>query len=204
MSGRETERIERAKSVFRERGGILRTHEALGAGIHPRTLYAMRDAGVLERVSRGVYRLAELPPPGNPDLVSVATRVPKGVVCLLSALSFHGITDEIPLEVSLALPRGAGPPRLEHPPVRVFWFTGRAFTEGIETPEVDGVPVRVYSVEKTLADCFNYRNKLGLDVALQALRLCWEEGRVDADRLMHLAGICRVVNVMRPYLEALL
>ena len=125
-----------ATCVFRERGGLLRTMEAIRDGVHPRTLYAMRDAGVLERLGRGLYRLADLPPLGNPDLVTVGLRVPEGVLCLVSALAFHEITSQIPHEVYLALKRGAEPPRLEHPPVRVFWFTGRAFTEGIETREV--------------------------------------------------------------------
>ena len=127
-----------AASVFRERGGVLRTMEAVRLGVHPRTLYAMRDAGVLERLGRGVYRLADLPPLGNPDLVTVALRIPEGVLCLISALAFHEITTQIPHEVYLALKRGAEPPRLKYPPVRVFWFTGRAFTESSATTRAPG------------------------------------------------------------------
>jgi predicted transcriptional regulator of viral defense system len=193
-----------AEVVFREHGGVLRTMEAVRHGIHPRTLYAMRDAGVLEQLERGLYRLAELSPLGNPDLVAVALRVPKGVLCLLSALAVHEITTQIPHEVHVALKRGAEPPRLEHPPVRVFWFTGKAFTEGVETRELDGVDVRVYGAAKTLADCFKYRNKLGLDVALEALRLYLREKRGRPDDLIRFARVCRVENVMRPYIEALL
>ncbi|MCP4658024.1 MAG: transcriptional regulator [bacterium] len=142
----------------RSQGGILRTSRAIALGIHPRTLYAMRDAGELERLSRGLHRLASLPPPGDPDLLTVSLKVPSGVVCLISALSYHELTTEIPHEVYLALQRGAEPPRLEHPPLRVFWFSGLAFSGGVEQHDLDGGGVvRVYSPEKTLADCFKYR-----------------------------------------------
>lgn len=196
--------IAAAKQLFLRHGGVLRTSEAIRLGIHPRTLYAMRDTGVLERVSRGLYRLAELPPLGNPDLVTVALRAPNGVVCLISALAYHELTTQIPHEVHLALPRGTEPPRIDHPPVRVFWFTGEAFTAGVDTHAQDNVPVRIYCAEKTLADCFKYRNKIGLDTAVEALRLYRSRGRIQLDLLMHFARICRVENVMRPYLEALL
>ena len=124
--------LDAAIGLFREQGGTLRTNEAIALGIHPRTLYAMRDAGILDQLSRGLFRLADLPPLGHPDLVPVALRVPDGVFCLLSALSLHDLTTQIPHEVYLALPRGADRPRLDHPPLRAFWFTGRAFSEGIE------------------------------------------------------------------------
>ena len=193
-----------AASVFRAHGGVLRTMEAVRHGVHPRTLYAMRDAGTLEQLGRGLYRLADLPPLGNPDLVALALRVPDGVLCLLSALAVHEITTQIPHEVHVALKRGAEPPRLEHPPVRVFWFTGKAFTEGVETHELDGVGARVYGPAKTVADCFKYRNKLGLDVALEALKLYLREKRGRPDDLVRFARVCRVEKVMRPYIEALL
>lgn len=193
-----------AAAIFREHGGVLRTMEAVRLGVHPRTLYAMRDEGALDQLGRGLYRLAELPPLGNPDLVAVALRVPGSVLCLLSALAVHEITTQIPHEVYIALKRGAEPPRLEHPPVRVFWFTGNAFTEGIETRKLDGVDVRVYAEAKAVADCFKYRHKLGLDVALEALKLFLGEKRGRPDELLRFARICRVEKVMRPYIEALL
>ncbi len=183
---------------------MLRTSAALRAGIHPRRLYEMRDSGLVERLGRGLYRLADLPPLSNPDLVTVAAKVPAGVVCLISALAYHEITTQIPHEVQLALPRGAEPPRLEHPPLRIFWFSGVLFTEGIERHKVDGISLRVYSPEKTLADCFKYRNKLGLDTVLEALRLYRTRKRTKVDELMRFARVCRVEKVMRPYLEALL
>lgn len=203
MQGRD--KYEKSRAIFRERGGVLRTSEALRVGIHRRTLYAMRDAGVLEKLSHGLYRLSDLPPLGNPDLVSVGMRVPDGVICLISALAFHEITTQVPHEVYIAVDRASGPPRrVDYPPVRVFRFTGKTFTEGIETPTVDGVPVRVYNPEKTVADCFKYRNKIGLDTAMEALKLYRERRRVKVDDLLRYARVCRVEKVMRPYLEAVL
>ena len=196
--------FEKEKRAFDRKGGVLRTGAALRAGIHPRTLYQMRDEGVLEQLDRGLYRLANLPALGNPDLVTVALRIPSGVVCLISALAYHEITTQVPHEVHIALARGAEPPRLRHPPVKVYWFTGRAFTDGIETHKIDDVPVRVYSAEKTLADCFKYRNKLGLETVLEAVRLYRSRKRPKIDDLMKFARVCRVEKVMRPYLEALL
>jgi predicted transcriptional regulator of viral defense system len=196
--------FEKEKRAFSRSGGLLRTGAALRAGIHPRTLYDMRDQGVVEQLGRGLYRLADLPPLSSPDLVTVAAKVPAGVICLISALAYHEITTQIPHEIHLALPRGTEPPRLKHPPLRVFWFTGRSFTEGIETHKVDGIRLRVYSPEKTLADCFKYRSKLGLDTVLEALRLYRSRKRPNVDELMKFARVCRVEKVMRPYLEALL
>ena len=197
-------KFEKARSIFRQHGGILRMSEAIHAGIHRKMLYAMLDAGIIEKLCRGLYRLADLPPLGNPDLVSVAMKVPMGVICLISSLSFHEITTQVPHEVYIALRRGTEPPRLKHPPVRIFWFTGEAFTEGIETPKVDGVQMRIYSPEKTVADCFKYRNKIGLDTAVEALKLYRERKRIKVNELIRYARICRVEKVMRPYLDALL
>ena len=193
-----------AVNVFREHGGLLRTMDAVRHGVHPRTLYAMRDAGVLERLGRGVYRLSDLPPLGNPDLVTVALSVPDGVLCLISALAFHEITTQIPHEVYISLKRGAEPPRLKHPPLRIFWFTGPAFTEGIETHQVDGIDIRVYGAAKTVTDCFKYRNKLGLDTALEALKFFLRDRKGSPDELMRFARVSRVEKVIRPYIEALL
>jgi predicted transcriptional regulator of viral defense system len=197
-------RIDKALAIIRKHGGILRTAEALRLGVHPSVLYAMRDSRELEQVSRGVYRLAGTPPLGDPDLVIVATRVPKGVICLISALSFHELTTQIPHEIHLALPRGAEEPRLAHPPVKTYRFDERSFREGVETHTIDGVSVKIYDPEKTIADCFKFRNRIGLDTALEAVRLYRERRRVDVDRLMRYAEICRVEKVIRPYLEVLL
>jgi predicted transcriptional regulator of viral defense system len=194
----------RVQALFKRHGGTLRTGQAIKAGVHPRTLYALRDAGVLECLSRGVYRLASSPPLANPDLVTVSVRAPEGVVCLISALAFHQLTTQVPHDVQIALPRGAEPPRIAHPPTRTFWFAAKAFEAGIETRRLDGRPVRIYSPEKTLADCFKYRNKIGLDTALEAIRLYKERRRVKVADLMKYAEVCRVTKAMRPYLEAIL
>jgi predicted transcriptional regulator of viral defense system len=190
---------ERAIRLFRTHPAGLRTQEALRLGIHPRTLYALRDRGVLEALGRGLYRLATLPPLAEPDLVIVARKVPHGVICLLSALAFHNLTTQVPHAVHLALERGATPPRLAYPPLRVFWFSGAAFHEGIEEHRVDEAIVRVYGPEKTVADCFKFRHKLGLDVALEALRLWRRQSGSRVDTLLHYARIDRVERIIRPY-----
>jgi predicted transcriptional regulator of viral defense system len=164
----------------------------------------MRDDGRLETISRGVYRLADDEPLGNPDLVTVATRVQGGIICLISALAFHEITTQIPHEVHTALQRGAEAPRLDYPPIKLYWFSDKAYRAGVESHELDGVSVHIYSPEKTIADCFKFRNKIGLDTAIEAVRFYRERKSVNVDALIHFARICRMEKVIRPYLEALL
>jgi predicted transcriptional regulator of viral defense system len=195
---------QKAREIFREHQGILRTSHALELGIHPRTLYAMRDAGALDRLARGLYRLAELPPLSNPDLVVVAHKVPNGVICLISALAFHDLTTEIPHAVDVALERGSRRPRLNHPPLRVFWFSGPAWHEGVEAYRVDGTEVRVTAPAKTIADMFKFRRQLGRDIALQALKEYTDRPTFDVTELLHYARICRVEDILTPYLEVLL
>lgn len=201
---KQTSPIDRAISIFRKRGGLLRTRQALDAGIHARTLYALRDTGIIEPLARGLYRLTETPAPGNPDLVTIAKMVDSGVICLLSALSYHNMTTQIPHQVHLALEPGAREPRMAYPPLRTYRFTGKAYSEGIETHTIDGIKVRIYSPEKTLADCFKFRNKIGLDICLEALKLYRERRKVNVKLLLHYASICRVQGIMRPYLEAII
>lgn len=197
-------KIEQAVGIFRAHGGTLSTKDALEKGVHPRILYRLRDQGLLETIARGLYRLADAEPLSDPDLVTVAMKVPDGVVCLISALSFHGITTQIPHAVDLALVRGAEKPRIQYPPVRIYWAVDRIYHCGIEAHEVDGVPIKVYSPEKTVVDCFRYRNKLGLDVALEALRFYRERKPLKVDLLMEVARTCRVAATVKPYLEAVL
>ena len=203
-TGATDKQIEAARRIFRHGGGILRTGEALDHGVHPRTLYAMRDAGMLERMDRGLYRLSDLPPLSDPDLVTVANKIPKGVICLISALHFHDITTQIPHAVSIAVSRGTEPPRLDFPPIRLYWFSDKAFTAGVELHHIDKAPVQVYSAEKTLADCFKYRNKIGMDTVLEALTLYRDQRKPKPRKLIEYAKVCRVEKIMRPYLEALL
>ena len=198
-----TRAFEREVELFRHHGGGLRMSEALRLGINRKTLYAMRDAGIVEAVTRGLYRLASLEPLAHPDLVMVARLVPQGVLCLISALSFHELTTQVPHAIDVALERGARKPRIDYPPTRFFWFSGPAFHEGIETHTLDHVSVRIYDPEKTLADCFRYRNQLGMDVVLEALRLWRERRRKKLDVLLKYARIRHVERAMRPYLEAM-
>ena len=197
-------RFDRATKIFKKYGGILRTSQALQAGIHPGTLYAMRDSGKLDVISRGVFRLSDIPPLGNPDLVTVATRVSHGVICLISALAFHELTTQIPHEVHVALKRGAEEPRIDYPPVKTYRFTGEAFTAGVDVHDLDGIGVRIYSPEKTLADCFKFRNKVGLDTVIEAIRFYRDRKKIKVDDLMRYDTVCRVKKTMQPYLEAIL
>ncbi|MFH1864251.1 MAG: type IV toxin-antitoxin system AbiEi family antitoxin domain-containing protein [Candidatus Eisenbacteria bacterium] len=201
---RRQSRLEEARDIFLKHGGVMRTGEATAAGIHPHTFYEMRDSGVIERLSRGVYRLADIPPLGNPDLVSVAVRVPDGVICLISALAFHDITLQVPHEVHVAVTRNTRPPRIDYPPVRVFRYSDAVFSAGVEIHDLDGMKVKVFSPEKTIADCFRYRNKIGTDVAVEALRFYAERPRRDLAAIAEFARLCRVEAVMRPYLEAVM
>ncbi len=196
--------LQQAQQVFVAHRGTLRTVEAQRAGIHPRTLYALRDQGEVEQVSRGLYRLATLPAPGKPDLLAVAKRVPRAVFCLLTALAFHRLTTQVPHAIAIALPRTARTPRLDHPPLKVYRFSPASLRAGVQEHTVDGVLMRIYSPEKTLADVFKYRHKLGADVAIEALRTYRGRRRQDWGQVLAFARVCRVENVMRPYLEAVM
>jgi len=198
---RQQTAADKALKIIKKQGGIVRTGEALKAGIHPRVLYSLRDEGLIEEVSRGVYRLSELPPISNPDVVAVALRIPRAVICLVSALSFHHLTTQVPHKVAIALERGTESPRIDFPPISVHRFAKAAFKAGIEKHEFDGVMVRVYSPEKTIADCFKFRNKLGMDVVLEALKFYKERGQFKTDDLLRYGRVCRVAHIMKPYLE---
>ncbi len=192
---------DRATHLIRQHGGVIRTGKAIQAGIHPRTLYQMRDNGLLEQLSRGVYRLTGQKAVSDPDLIIVATRIPKAVICLISALSFHEITTQIPHAISIALAQGSDTPRLDYPPISIHRFSKEALLAGVDVHHIDDVPVRVYSPEKTLADCFKFRNKIGMEVVLEALKLYKLRKEFKAGEILKYAKICRVENIMRPYLE---
>ena len=188
--------------LTRRRGSITR-REVVDAGIHTHTLSRLVRSGALERVSPGRYRLPDAPITENHSLAIVAAAAPKAVVCLLSALSFHEIGTQLPHQVWIAVDRRSRAPTLAWPRLRVLRFSGAALSEGIETHRIEGEQVRVYGVPKTLADIFKYRNKVGLDVALEALREGWRARRFTMDEMHRYARVCRVERVMRPYLEAL-
>lgn len=199
----QTKSIEIANEIFSQNLGHLSATQAISLGIQPRTLYKMRDAGLLVRESRGIYRLADSPFWSNPDLTLVALRIPKGVICLISALHFHGLTTQIPHKVDVALLQSSEKPRLEYPPVRIVWMGPKPFAAGVEMHNLDGVQVRVYNAAKTIADCFKFRNKIGMDVSLEALREGLRQKRCSADNILEFARIDRAERVIRPYLEAL-
>ena len=185
------------------RQGLLRPRDVEACGFSRMALSTLARQGKLTRLSRGLYALPDRPVSEHFTLAEVASKHPNVLVCLLSALQFHGLTTQSPFEVWVAVANKARAPRMDYPPLRIVRFSGNALTEGVEKHQVDGVTVRVTNVAKTVADCFKYRNKIGLDVALEALREAWNARRVKIDDLWHCAQICRVANVMRPYLEAL-
>jgi predicted transcriptional regulator of viral defense system len=183
--------------------GVLRARTLVAAGLSRQHIKELTDSGKLLRLGRGLYSLPDSPVTENHDIAQVAARVPQGAVCLASALQFHGLTTTSPWRIHLLLPRGARPPRIEHPPLLVVYASQPAYEAGIETHTVEGVAVKVTSVAKTVADCFKYRSTVGLDVALEALKQTLEERRTTRAEIRRFAQICRVENVMRPYVEAL-
>lgn len=193
---------EKARCIIHESGGLIKTSDALKAGIHPRTLYQLRDLGVIEQLSRGVYRLADFDTAANPDYVIVAKRVKNGVICLISALSFHEITTQIPHEVSVAIPKDSRAHVIGYPPIRFHKFSPASYHAGIEMHRLDGVTVKVYNPEKTLADCLKFRNKIGIDLFLEALKLYKSRKTFDHKKILEYARVCRVHKIMVPYLEA--
>lgn len=193
----------RPEDIFRKHGGQLRMSEAIQFGITRYMLYSLKEKGVIEQVTRGVYRLAELPPISNPDLVTVSLRFPNAVICLISALVYHELTTQIPREINVAVTQDSRRPSLDHPPIQAYKFSHEAYRTGIEVHRIDNVPVKIYKAEKTLVDCFKFRNKIGLDVFLEALKLYKARRKFDLSTLIGYARICRVESQMRPYLEAL-
>jgi len=166
-------------------------------------LTRMTAAGLLEKIGRGLYRTPETQGSEHETLVTVATKVPQAVFCLLTALQFHELTTQLPRQVWIAMPRGSHTPRFDYPPIKMVQFTGDAYTAGIEEVERDGLKFRIYGAAKTVADCFKHRNKIGLDVALEALKDARSKNKASVDDIWSFAKICRVANVMRPYLESL-
>lgn len=176
--------------------------QAIKLGLSRHALYSLRDSGLIEPLTRGFYRLANLPAVSNPDLAAVGLRYPKAVVCLVSAQAFHGLTTQIPHEVFVALPPNSRVPSMKDLPLRVFRFSENSFKAGIEKHMIDDIAIRVYSPEKTLADCFKFRNKIGMDIVLESLKIYMAREKPRTGDLLKYARICRVETVMRPYLEA--
>ncbi|HIK12392.1 MAG TPA: type IV toxin-antitoxin system AbiEi family antitoxin domain-containing protein [Oscillatoriaceae cyanobacterium M33_DOE_052] len=183
--------------------GVITPKELQERGIHREYLRRLETQGLLVRSGWGLYTLNDREITENHTLAQVSKRVPHGIVCLLSALRFHQLTTQAPFEVWLAIDRKARHPKENQLPLRIIYMSGEARTAGVEEYQIEGVPLRIYNLAKTVADCFKYRHKIGLDVAIEALQECWQYRRCTMDEIWHYAKICRVANVIRPYLESL-
>lgn len=189
---------------FVQARGLVRFRDVEDAGFPTHLLYRLRDRGELVEVAPGLFKHPEVEFTEKHSFAEAAKLVPRGVICLLSSLAFHEIGTQMPRQIWMALNReNRREPEISDPPMEFVWFKGAAFEEGQEVYEIEGVDVRVYSPAKTIADLFKYRKKLGLDVALEALHEAWRDRLFTMDELDHYADVCRVRNVMRPYLQAL-
>jgi len=195
---------EKIYRVSEEKRGMASYKEIIKAGFNKAFLKGNLDSGRIQKVDRALYRLSDGVTLSNPDLVAVSIKVSKGVVCLLSALAFHEATSEIPRYVNIAIPRGAYANKINYPPVKFYRFASKAWETGIEKFEIDGYQIKVYSLAKTVADCFKFRNKIGMDVAREALKIAITEKGVQPKEIMQYAEICRVDNIIKPILEAML
>lgn len=199
----KTRNLDTALKAFRDKGGTLRTRDLIALGVHTDALYTLRDSGRIVELGRGLYRLAEAGEAEHPDLALVAARAPDAAVCLISALSYHDITTQIPSSVHLAVPRG-GYHGIRLPiPVTVYRFDPKTFNKGLEMHRVGGMPLKIYSAARSVVDCFKFRNRIGLDVALEALRMARQRKRVQNRELLHYARLLRVETPMSPYLQAI-
>ena len=183
--------------------GLLRASQLQELGIARVVLSRLVASGQLEKVGRGLYRLPNTQASEHESLATVAVKVPQAVFCLLTALQIHELTTQLSHQIWIAMPQGSHAPKLDYPPVKMVQFSGEAYAAGVEVVQVDQVALRVYGAAKTVADCFKHRNKIGLDVAIEALKDALTQRKATADDLWRFAKICRVANVMRPYLEAL-
>ncbi len=198
------ELVQKAIQIFRENQGTLRFSEAVRLGIPVHTIYQMFAKGIIAREARGEYYLAKEDIPFPNELVSVCKRIPKAVICLISALAFYDLTTQIPYAIYIALPQEIRAPRLKYPPLNIVWLSTKAYAAGIEEKVLDTGTIRIYSMEKTIADCFKFRNKVGDDATIEALRDYRRKFRPRIDKLLEYARINRVEKRMRPYLEAIL
>lgn len=200
------EKYGKSIEIFKSNHGVMRTSQAIKAGIAPKTLYAMLDSGVIIRLTRGMYALADHTPISNPDLVTVAMKYPVAVFCLITALNYYNLTEQIPHFVNIALPQGTRKPQIIYPPLQIIWLSEKTYQAGIQEVIIDDTTLMIYSPEKTITDCFKFRNKYGLDVAIDALRryLAQPAEKQDMRNLVQYARFNRVEKIITPYLEALL
>jgi len=191
-------------NFFKKGGGAIKFSAILKAGFHPDSLNTLETKKKVEKIARGLYRLANYDIGEHPDLVTVSLQAPRGVICLLSALSFHNATIEIPKYVDIAIPRGTHAYRIKYPPVRFYRFDSKPWKAGIEEHRIEGYKIKVYNLAKTIADCFKFRNKIGMDVVRDALKIAIAERNIKPEEIMQYAKICRVDNIIKPILESML
>ena len=197
-------RTQELMSFFQSHGGVARFSAILKAGFHPDSLSTLEKEGRVEKIARGLYRLTNYTPGSHPDLVIASLQAPRGVICLLSALSFHEATSEIPRYVDLAIPQSTHANRIKYPPVRFYRFAPKTWKAGIEKHEIEGHRIKVYSLAKTIADCFKFRNKIGIDPARDALKVAVTEKGIKPKEIIQYAKICRVDSIVKPILEAMI
>ena len=202
MTTMRSRRAQQAIDIINSRG-IIRPKDLAEVGIRRDYLAKFCRQGIVVRVGRGLYAKADIEATEHYSLAEASKRIPAGIVCLLSALQFHELTTQIPYQVWMAVDRKSWLPEHDLPYVNIVRFSGNALKYGIEEYIIEGVNVRVFNPSKTVADCFKYRNKIGMDVALEALRDCWRQRKATMDQLWDAAEVCRVANVMRPYMESL-
>ncbi|MDF1826925.1 MAG: type IV toxin-antitoxin system AbiEi family antitoxin domain-containing protein [Legionellaceae bacterium] len=186
-----------------EAKGIVRSSDFVEEGIPRMTISRLVAAHELQQIERGLYCLPQKEFSEKESLIVVASRVPQAIFCLLTALQIHELTTQLPRKIWIAMPIDSHVPKIEYPPIKMVKYTGKAYSEGIEIQQSDGIDYRVYNVAKTIADCFKHRNKIGIDIAIEALKDAYGKNKVTTDELWHYAKICRVANVMRPYLETI-
>ncbi len=191
------------KEIFKQHN-VVRLRDFIKAGIHQQIIMRMVNAGKIQRISRGLYMLEESDITANHSFVEVSCKIRKAVICLISALQFHDIGTQLPNKIWIAIPRTNTKPNFTNPPLNINWYSGRAYTEGIEIKVIEGIPVKIYNIPKTIADCFKFRNKIGMEVAIESLKECVREKKVNTEDIMYYASICRVSNIIKPYMESII
>ncbi|MCH9612935.1 MAG: hypothetical protein S4CHLAM102_14350 [Chlamydiia bacterium] len=194
---------DKAIHTFEEAGGTLSMSEALDRGIHRRDLYRLRDEGDITTHAKGLYRLSDLPEAQHPDLITVSKKVPRGVICMTSALAFHELTTQIPHTVHLAIPDKAHRPKIEYPPIECYWYSSQMLSTGADIYHLDGCDVAIFNIEKSLIDCLKFRNKVGRDLAIEALKSYWQRRNTNLDLLYTYAKRFRVYSILKPIMETI-
>ena len=197
-------KTEELVTFFKNNNGIARFSDILRAGFHPDSLKTLEKEKKVEKIARGIYRLTNYDFDEHPDLIIASLQAPRGVICLVSALSFHEVTVEIPKYVDIAIPRGTHTYRIKYPPVRFYRFDSKVWKAGIEEHKIEGFKIKVYNLAKTIADCFKFRNKIGMDVVRESLKIAITEKNTRPNEIMQYAKVCRVDSIIKPILEAML